>query len=181
MCVIIVKPAGIRMPSKDTLKMAYLANPHGCGFASTNHAFKSLSYAEFLDRLAEVGDDEACIIHFRLATHGSIRRSNCHPFEKGGIYFAHNGVLDIKPDGDMTDSETAFLRIIHPVAKKYGIGSRETAEAVRRIIGFSKFAMMESGSYEIKTFGRFIADDDGCMYSNFRFAYGRTRAKSAIS
>ena len=73
------------------------------------------------------------------------------------------------------------MRIIHPMAEKYGIGGRETAEAVRRIIGFSKFAMMESGSREVRTFGRFMAADDGCMYSNFRFAYGRTRAKSAIS
>lgn len=169
MCVIIIKPAGVKMPSNNTLRNAYLANPHGCGFASTNHVFKSLNYAAFIDHLAAVDDSEACIIHFRLATHGSIKRSNCHPFVKNDVYFAHNGILDIQPIGDKTDSETAFIKYIYPTIKNYGLNSAEVDYVINRMIGFSKFAIMRSGSREVKTYGCFIEQPDGCLYSNLRF------------
>lgn len=174
MCVIIVKPAGVKIPSRNVLRAAYLANPHGCGFVSTNHAFKTLYYEEFIGRLAEVDDSEACIIHFRLATHGSIKRSNCHPFKKGDVYFAHNGILGIEPVGDKTDSETAFIRYIYPAIKKHGMDSADTDCMIKRIIGYSKFAIMKAGSHEVKTYGNFTQWRDGCLYSNFRFTYQLT-------
>lgn len=157
------------MPSNKTLRSAYSANRHGCGFASTNHAFKSLDYAEFIDHISEVDDSEACIIHFRLATHGSIKQSNCHPFKKGDIYFAHNGILNVSPKRDKTDSETAFVDFIYPAIKRYGIDSDETEHVISRIIGCSKFAIMAAGSHNVKTYGDFIRQADGCLYSNLRF------------
>lgn len=49
-------------------------------------------------------------MHFRFATHGSVRNRNCHPFRDGDLFFAHNGVLPYPSVGDRTDSEFAFLR-----------------------------------------------------------------------
>lgn len=167
MCVIIVKPAGVKMPTNEIINAAYHANPHGCGFASTNHHYKGLSIKSFKKHLAQVSDYEPCIIHFRLATHGSIKRANCHPFNRGDVYFAHNGILDVKPIGDMTDSETAFQEVIYPAIEKYGYGSKGMDVAVAKVIGYSKFAFLKGD--DVRIFGDFIAGDDGCYYSNLRF------------
>lgn len=136
------------------------------GFVSENDYFRTMSFAQFRKRLAKVGKDENCIIHFRLATHGSVKRKNCHPFEHNGIYFAHNGVLPIVPKGDMTDSETVFLRYLYPVAEAYGIHSDELSYEVKKIIGRSKFAFMTNG--EVFTFGEFT-DFCGVKFSNTRW------------
>lgn len=168
MCVIIVKPAGVKMPSKDVLKQAYYANPHGCGFVSEKRFFKSLNFSAFMSALAKVDTAEPCIIHFRLATHGSRHRKNCHPFYYRGIWFAHNGILDINPIGDMTDSETALRTIIGPVIEQYGIDSPQARSVINNVIGYSKFAFLNDDN-TLRLFGNFTEGDDGCYYSNFNF------------
>ncbi|MBD5242068.1 MAG: hypothetical protein HDS59_08330 [Barnesiella sp.] len=167
MCVIIYKPAGVKMPSIEILNAAYRANPHGCGFSSSSKTFKSLDYSKLLRQLSQVADSEPCIIHFRLATHGSVKQSNCHPFKRGGITFAHNGVLGIAPVGDKTDSETAFIKYIYPAIKRYGWDSCEVDSLINHLIGFSKFAIMYHG--EVKLYGNYLLQPDGCYYSNLRF------------
>lgn len=106
---------------------------------------KGLSYRSFKKHLQRVREDEPCIIHFRLATHGSIKRANCHPFNRGDVWFAHNGILNIQPMGDMTDSETALQKVIYPAIVKYGYGSEGMDVAVTKVIGYSKFAFMQGG------------------------------------
>ena len=166
MCVIIIRQAGNPMPSDAELKRAYSMNPHGCGFVSKSMKFKSLSFSNFLKRLHEVPQNENCIIHFRYATNGSVCRQNCHPFTKKGISFAHNGILSIMPDGDRTDSETAFRNIIYPCIHQHGFDSDELRLAVEEIIGLSKFALMNENG-EIRLYGDFKAHD-GRLYSNLR-------------
>lgn len=141
-------------------------NPHGCGFVSKTMCFKSLNFNTFLKHLHRVPQDENCIIHFRYATNGSVCKTNCHPFTKNGISFAHNGILNIEPDGDKTDSETAFRNIIYPCIQLYGFESKELGQTVERIIGHSKFALMD-GNGKIRLFGDFKAHD-GRLYSNLR-------------
>lgn len=167
MCVIIVKPAGVKMPTSEIIKAAHNANPHGCGFISPSVFYKGMSFESFKRKLKQVSDEEPCIIHFRLATHGSIKRANCHPFNRGDVWFAHNGILGIRPQGDMTDSETVFQNIIYPTIIRYGYGSKEMDKAVNCIIGYSKFAFMQSD--DVRMYGDFIKQDDGCYYSNLRF------------
>ena len=169
MCVIIVKPMGIEMPSKNELKKAARQNPHGFGFVSSNGLFvKTMDFDEFYNALQGVGKQDACIMHLRIATHGSRKPENCHPFKKGNIYFAHNGILDIRPHGDMTDSETAFQDILYPAAIEYGLDSPEFALVVKKIIGRSKFAFMQNG--RVWLFGRFI-ELNGLYYSNLYHHY----------
>lgn len=168
MCVLIIKNKGVKMPSEAILDACAIANPHGFGFVSESDYFKSLSYDRFKARLSAVGDDEACMIHFRLATHGSIRRANCHPFKLGDLYFAHNGVLPITPDRDRTDSETAFRRYLAKPALVYGLHSEQLSKAVEGLIGASKFAFMQGA--DIVTFGKFVCLD-GMLYSNTRWQY----------
>lgn len=154
------------IPSENELFMAHRIHPHGCGFISSSGLhYRGLDYNKFLTLLQMVPIEDECIIHFRFATHGSVKKSNCHPFEKNGVWFAHNGILDIAPIGDKTDSETAFLKYIYPMIHDYGINSYETFEVIDGIIGGSKFAIMVDGSVSI--FGHFY-EHEGRMYSNTR-------------
>lgn len=172
MCVIIVKPAGQQFPSDDILRRAHAYNPHGCGFASTNHHYKGMDFDKFLEHLHKVDESEACIIHMRYATHGSIKTANCHPFRDRGVWFAHNGILPITPIGDMTDSETAFRTEIAPVIRECGFGSKDMDEIATEVAGVSRFAFLKGK--DIRTYGRFFKMR-GCEYSNLnfmpRFAY----------
>lgn len=182
MCVIIVKPAGVKMPDNEIINAAYQANSHGCGIVSPSVFYKGLSFNAFKKALSKVSEDEPCIIHFRLATHGSIKRANCHPFNIGDVWFAHNGILNIKPDGDLTDSETAFNNIIYPAIERYGFGSARMETVVNRVIGCSKFAFLCGD--DVKLYGDFILSDDGCYYSNMRFmpyiGYHRNYRRAAV-
>ena len=168
MCVIIIKPAGVKMPDASIIEAAHNANPHGCGFVTPNLNYRGLNFTTFKRKLSQVKESEHCIIHFRLATHGSIKQSNCHPFNHGGIWFAHNGILNIRPKGDMTDSETALQDILYPAIVANGFGSKGMSRAVNSIIGSSKFAFLNKGKMII--YGDFINPGDGCYYSNMRFA-----------
>ena len=158
------------MPSLDTLAKIKRVNNHGFGFMSTNgimsRKYKTMSYARFLAQLNKVKIDEDCVIHFRYATHGSKCRANCHPFEENGIYFAHNGILNIQPIKDMTDSETAFKTILYPYIEAYGIDSAEVIEVISKIIGYSKFAFI--CDQQVRLFGHYEIVN-GIYYSNLRW------------
>ena len=168
MCVIIVKMPGKDLPKKNILRMAYAVNHDGCGFVSKSINYHSMDFEDFYEHLIQVPKNEACIMHFRWATHGSIGLQNCHPFHDTDtdVWFAHNGILNIRPEGDMTDSETAFKKRLVPVIKKYGYRSNALADQSMRLIGGSKFAFMKDG--RVRLFGHFERFGD-CLYSNLRF------------
>lgn len=152
------------MPKKAILEAAFTANPHGCGFASPSTSYKGLSFNQFKRRISAVKTDEPCIMHFRLATHGSVKRANCHPFKRGDLWFAHNGILDWPARGDMTDSETALEEILYPAMCEYGYNSPEFDEIVYDVIGGSRFAFLLGD--ELKLYGNFVQAENGCLYSN---------------
>ena len=119
---------------------------------------------DLLKRLLKRKIDEEVIIHFRLATHGSVSIKNCHPFRIGDYWFAHNGVLPIRSINDRTDSQICFTTSIYPVIKEYGWCSEEHIEVMDYWTrNGSKFAMMHNG--EVVLSGNFIKRK-GCYYSN---------------
>lgn len=165
MCIIIVKPAGVKMPTKEILDNCKIRNKDGFGFAVPNEKpFKSMKYDDFLQAMKRVDEKQPCIIHFRFATHGSVKQKNCHPFKAENIAFAHNGVLQVNNLNGMTDSETALKYILHPAIKMFGYGSQNFEQTVASIIGGSKFAFL-SDAGEIKLYGHFILDN-GLYFSN---------------
>lgn len=169
MCIIIYKPAGKNLPAEYVRKRCETANPHGFGFATPTRIYHSMDRAEFERELKRsVRKKEPCIIHCRIATHGSIRAENCHPFIdlQSGVAFAHNGILNIKPIGDKTDSETAFLTRFVPVIREAGIKSARLEKAVDKIIGGSRFIFMDPDG-NVRLFGHWYKSSvDGCFYSH---------------
>lgn len=156
------------MPSNDIIDAAALANPHGFGFASPSVQYKGMSLKKFKKMLKQVPTSEPCIMHFRFATHGSVRQANCHPFKRGDVWFMHNGILDIEPIADMTDSETAFQEILWPAICRYGIESNIFKAIAEDIIHGSRFAFLQGD--KLVTLGTYFKyNNDGCLYSNLRF------------
>lgn len=174
MCVIIIKRKGVPLPARNILEACHHANPHGMGFVSSSGKYyRGMDYKRFLFGLDSVGKEEECIIHFRIATHGSICPENCHPFRSGSVWFAHNGILPILAEGNMTDSETAFRNVLIPAIERFGIESDEFAATVNSIIGTSRLAFMVDG--KAYCFGTYYYLN-GCYYSNMRFLSGMMTA-----
>lgn len=161
MCILILKPKGVKLPDYTTLCKCARRNPHGFGFAvQGSKPFKTLDFQKFITALYEADEDKAMMIHFRFATHGSIKSSNCHPFrdETNGLIFAHNGVINIHTLPDKTDSETAFKLLFSPSSNTFGFGSNQFRQAVETIRGDSRFGFMNDDG-EIIAFGRFYDDE----------------------
>lgn len=173
MCVIIICKRGVALPPVEELREAYRCNPDGCGFVSESEHYKSLHFGTFLRHLQNRDINENVIIHFRFATHGSVSVKNCHPFYKGGYWFAHNGVLPIQSKNDKTDSQICFETYLQPCIKRFGIDSDAfKVEANYWARGYSKFAFMQKG--EITTIGHF-EKFEGRLYSNLRHLYNSFR------
>lgn len=156
------------MPDKNILKCCYMCNPDGCGFVSESDYYRSLDFDRFCNRLSKVPKGDNCIIHFRFATHGSVKASNCHPFYDSatGTYFAHNGVLPIKTVNDRTDSEMCFRKQILPRLKMYGFDSAKFDMYVNIVRFGTRFAIMHDG--RVKMYGDFETIN-GVYYSNLRW------------
>lgn len=126
------------MPSLDTLKKCWEANPDGAGFALLTGGDKYaieihkgyMTWEQFKAafekyRLADFAGD--MLLHFRIATHGGISPGNTHPFSLTGdvkllkhtnvltnYALIHNGMLPIKPKGDISDT-MEFCRRLAPL------------------------------------------------------------------
>jgi hypothetical protein len=134
-CIIVSKPAGIPLPSIETLQNCWKRNSHGAGYAvakdgavhirkgfMTWESFANIDFAELTPF--------ACILHFRYATHGSQSPGNCHPFPVTGnlrsktrttdVAIAHNGVIHgvaiTKPD--YSDTMSYIEQSIAPYWKR---------------------------------------------------------------
>lgn len=163
-----MKPAGIALPDEFTLMRCEYQNPHGFGFATPTQRYHTMNRLDFENHVYhDIKLADPAILHCRIATHGSIKKANCHPFfdKETGVSFAHNGILDITPKGDWTDSETAFRTIFVPVIKKYGLKSKQLEEAVCDIIGGSRFAFMDDKGH-VRLFGHWLKMN-GCYYSHY--------------
>lgn len=97
----------------------------------------------------------------------SLRALGIQQHEISALFFQY-GVLSITPYKGKTDSETAFLKYIYPAIMQGGLDSSECDTAVYNTIESSRFAIMQGE--DVRLFGQFLTNE-GCFYSNFRFAH----------
>lgn len=188
MCILIVKPAGVKVPSMQIFENCFWANKDGAGFAYSDGRKLTLSKGhmklkEFQSALDDAGDltKYPAIFHFRIATHGTVKPANTHPFNVNDRMVAgHNGILRITPKGDLTDSETFFKYVCAPVLETCPLYSDEFSTMVSALIDSSKLAFLTDKG-DIKMFGKF-EEEDGVFYSNTSYqGYGAYRGYSAYS
>lgn len=172
MCIIMAKKEGVRFPSAKTIEVCCKNNPDGFALAWSHKGvvrnYRTLNVKEFIQKYKEVAKldfkQTACIVHARIATHGSIRVSNTHCWidRSTALAFAHNGILSIKNREDLTDSETFFQDIFLPIFMRGGWPAAKNA--INACIGTSKFAFLHA-SGQMEVFGTYL-DVNGVLYSN---------------
>ena len=119
MCLIIVKPSAVSIPNA-LFNSALEHNQDGYGIMYADNgsvkANKGLDYSKLKSRLKTLENKEI-ILHLRMATHGTIKRDNCHPFKiTEDLWFAHNGILRdfIPQDGNISDTISFNRSVLMP-------------------------------------------------------------------
>lgn len=190
MCIIAIKPAGVKMPAIKTIENMWYNNSDGAGFMyaanGTVHIEKGFmtlkAFKAALKRLEKSIDvtNTSIILHFRITTHGGTSPGNTHPFPvteklpllqmtkcKAPLAVAHNGIIDIKPSkkdiSDTMEYITSQLAPLYQLKKDF----YKQAAGKKLIYNFikSKMAFLDSTG-RIETVGDFITDKDGMLYSN---------------
>lgn len=190
MCIIAIKPAGIKMPTTTTIENMWHNNSDGAGLmyatGKTVHIEKGFmtlkSFKAALKRLEESIDvtNAPIVLHFRITTHGGTSPGNTHPFPvteklpllqmkkcRAPLAVAHNGIIDIKPSRkDVSDTMEYIINQLAPLYQlkkdfyKEAAGKKLVYNAIK-----SKMVFLDSAG-NIETVGDFITGDDGILYSN---------------
>ncbi len=190
MCIIAIKPAGVKMPATTTIENMWHNNNDGAGLMYAaggtvyiEKGFMALkSFKSAIKKLEKSIDvtNTPMVFHFRITTHGGTSAGNCHPFPvteklpllqmtkyKAPLAVAHNGIIDIKPSKkDISDTMEYIINQLAPLyqLKKDFYKQPAGKKLVYNFIK-SKMAFLDSTG-RIETVGDFITDGDGVLYSN---------------
>jgi glutamine amidotransferase len=140
MCLAIYKPKDKKV-KKQWLENGFNANPNGAGFAWTDgvrvNIVKGLFTFEQFWKSYKPWQDRACVIHFRLATHGQIDEQNCHPWAlcNGEYAVIHNGILNIQSTPQMSDTGHFVNLVLEPAVKAMGLRDPVLRYLVEQAIG----------------------------------------------
>ncbi len=191
MCIIAAKPANVKMPSMEQLKIMWENNPDGAGimYAKNNKVQISKGfmtweeYEAFMKKLQkrEELDKLSVIMHFRIKTHGAINPECTHPFPltdsiaklgkreiKCNIGVAHNGIIDITPRKGLSDTMEYIVSQLDPLNKALPtfLKNKHALQMIANAIE-SKMAFLTSKG-EITLIGEF-EEKNGIKYSNHSY------------
>lgn len=201
MCIIAIKPAGVKMPATKTIENCWYNNRDGAGLMyaadGTVHiekgfmTLKDLKAA--LKRLEKSIDvtNTSMVLHFRITTHGGTSPENCHPFPvteklpllrmkkcEAPLAVAHNGIIDIKPS--QKDISDTMEYVINQLAPLYQLKKDFYLQpAGKKLIDNfikSKMVFLDSAG-RIETVGDFVTGEDGLLYSNSSYKTKTIRYK----
>lgn len=180
MCVAILVPKGIPVPSDEILKQAADHNRDGGSvswpFEGKVHWAKGLTAEEVIEVARQI-QHGPCIIHFRIATTGGKIPELCHPF--GVTHTADTRIIGEAPmvlvhNGHWSDWERVLLANLHPtipvppgpwsdtramawLASVYGVGVLQFLR--------EKIATLDA-SGDLRYYGQGWSEKDGIYYSN---------------
>lgn len=203
MCIIAAKPAGVAMPSEETIFQMWSSNRDGAGFMYAKkgkvHIEKGfMHYEDFHDAIEKLSKSNdmtklPLVMHFRIATHGGVNPANTHPFpitDSIGVLsklkssctlgVAHNGIIDITPRKGISDTMEYIISQLAPLYA--GVKDFYRNEHLMRMIDNatgSRLAFLTSDG-SIYTVGDFI-EDNGIMYSNSSYKPFSSRYPSLVS
>lgn len=125
MCIIITKEKSAKPLPEEIFDIIWTNNPDGAGILYNNGKETILEKGimkkeDFIKAAKEVNKKGiSYIMHTRIATHGSVKPENTHPFISKKLGFAHNGTFSVVPFPDMTDSETFFREALGEKSYKW--------------------------------------------------------------
>jgi len=155
MCIAILQKAGEEL-SKETFYQCWRRNPDGAGLMFANHGeiriYKELDsvdkfYNTYKRVLASEAKGRDMVVHFRIATHGSIVKRNCHPFRiNQRIAFAHNGIIhnvSTKRYKDASDTRVFAKEVLSQLPDGFET-CQATMRMVEEFIGRSKLILLDN-------------------------------------
>lgn len=182
MCIICVKPAGEKFPSKKTIKTMFRNNPDGAGLMYSDGQKVTIqkglmTFGEFWRALQAVRDDKKTfVMHFRITTHGGTSQGMTHPFplasdekqlKKLNITstygIAHNGMIDLTSEATKISDTALFVKkYMYPLFK--GGVEDYKLDLIEESISGSKMAILDRTGH-VDLLGCW-EEDEGLYYSN---------------
>lgn len=191
MCVIAFTDDSRHLPTRAQLECACDANPDGFGWAVVSRrrivTGHTMDAQEAIDGYLDAAGNASgpSLFHARIASHGTVDLSNCHPFLVGGddkIVLAHNGILPITPGPFDTRSDTAIFAdeyLPHAGIETLDAGQQVWEDWIghgNKIVVLSVSPTLRRSSYVLNADAGLV--DAGVWWSNssyrpYRSLYGR--------
>lgn len=185
MCIAIWKPENITL-FEETLKNCWDANSDGAGFMYPENGkvviVKGLmTFKDFMDAY-EPHKAKACVLHFRISTHGKTNAANTHPFAVSDtLGLVHNGIINnIKCDIDKDMSDT--WHFVEKVSKPFQhMWQHPAYKALTELfIGYSKLIMLD-GDGNVEIFNEQSGNwNSGCWFSNRTWETRSTKQENTV-
>lgn len=198
MCIAVYSPKGNSIPCEDYLRNCFDNNSDGAGFAFNLNGHVEIvkglmDWKCFINTFREYDElfcfrNRGVLIHFRIATHGMVDTSNCHPFPIGSsnrqlcknrcsadYACVHNGVIKLTTDEAKREQKYSdtfiFVRdyLSKIASNKNWFENEQNILLVEQLID-SKMAILNSKGDVISTSG-FRKGPDGNFYSNDSYSY----------
>jgi len=193
MCVIVIKPTGVKAPSNEIIKNCWDNNPDGAGFMFGGCStvvirkgfkkFKQLQKAlKALEKEIDTTDHQI-VYHFRVGTSGGNTAANTHPFPVSTeladlqkletnckLAVVHNGIVNIKRSrDDISDTMqyiTDQIALLHQIDPNF-FRDKTGQKIIQNISKGSKWAFMDTAG-KIYTIGEFT-EYQGLLFSNYSY------------
>lgn len=184
MCMIIVKPVGVELPTEGVLDRCALINRDGIGVAWTHDSMVKIkkdfndvdAFKSFMAKT--LTKQHAALIHFRIATAGKVDEGNRHPFpltrrnkrlraleSVTDIAVAHNGTFtDLKGHKKYSDTMLFIKNVLSDPIVRNNLYSDAIHELISGYLDTSKLAVLDRMG-KITKFGYFY-EENGLWYSN---------------
>ena len=192
MCIAIMNPSNVTL-KKKVIKNCWDNNYNGAGLLFVNQqtgkldTFKELTnfdkYYDAYTNIRKNHKESTIILHFRIATHGGVTESNCHPFiVDDTLGFVHNGIISGVPDSKEHSDTYMFNEHILKRLPKDFIYNDVIKDLIGDYIGYSKLVFLDvNNDHHIIGEEKGIWDLGGCWFSNSSYKevdyydYGGTR------
>lgn len=152
MCIAILNTAGTI--KQKTFKHCWDNNPDGGGIAYPKDGkikiIKEMkSYNEFYKQYKTVREENPkvnILIHFRIATHGKINETNCHPFlVNKSLGFIHNGMIygkGLSVSNEFSDTYLFNQTILKTLPQNF-LKNEAILKLLEEYIGYSKIVFLD--------------------------------------
>lgn len=153
MCIAILNTKGTI--DRQTFQTCWNNNPDGGGIAWADNGkvniIKEMKSSDILfERYVELRDkfpNNNFLIHFRIATHGKVNETNCHPFKVNKqLAFIHNGMIDgagLKVSTEFSDTYLFNQLILQKLPKNF-TENEAILNLLSEYIGYSKLVFLDS-------------------------------------
>ena len=185
LCIAILVRPGSNI-SDESLKICYANNPDGMGFTYVRTDItgvrkliikKTMDFDIFMrqfKRARKYNPESPFLIHFRIATHGTVNKFNCHPFRiNKNMTFIHNGIINgVGVDKLKSDTQLFNDKVLKVLPKGWDKLDGVTLLIEKFIVGSKLLTLDIDGVVNIynESAGHW---KEGVWYSNHSYSYKR--------